>query len=158
MTLGTHATAATAIGFFIPGPWWLGWFLSFLSHFLLDAIPHYDYDEKRGGKKPWHFKINEEFTVNVLKIAVDLVLGLLIPLAIAFWFNLSYIYILGCAILAMAPDFLHPIHLIADWKIFRVIQRFHVWIHNPHKIKRPLFGYFQQGLIIIFFISLIFYF
>ena len=158
MTLTTHATTATAIGVFIPGPWWLGWSLSFFSHFVLDMIPHYDYDEKGVAKhKFYHFKIHDQFTVNILKVVFDLGLGLLVPLLIGWWFKLSIIYLVGCGAIAILPDFLQLVYSLTKIKILQKLQNFHVWIHSQKKIREPLFGHLQQIIINLLIISLIFY-
>lgn len=148
MTLTTHATAATAIGFFVPGPWWLGWTLSFASHFVLDMIPHYDYDEKKVQSGFFILKITEGFKVNILKVLMDVVGSYAIPFFLCYWLNLPYFYILGCATFAIVADFLQLVYGVTHWSLLKYLQDFHVWIHTNQKLNNPWLGHLSQGAII----------
>lgn len=157
MTLTTHAAAATAIGFFLPGPWWLGWSLSFASHFVLDTIPHYDYDEKNDQSGFFILKIHDKFKVNLLKVGLDVIGSYVIPIFLCYSLGLPYFYILGCATLAIVPDFLQLVYGLTKLSVLKKLQLFHEWVHSRRRVNNYWWGWLQQGSIVTFIVILLLY-
>ena len=73
MILVVHALAGAAISSQVKITW-LGWILAFFSHFILDIIPHYDYNLK-GFAFGWK---NKNFWPVALKISLDLATSLIL--------------------------------------------------------------------------------
>ena len=83
MTLTPHAIVGAAIASTIPDQPLLGFSLAFLSHFVLDAIPHWDYKlssmtEDKANKINNNMKIGRDFYFDLLKIGPDFSLGLIL--------------------------------------------------------------------------------
>lgn len=97
--------------------------LAFLSHYLLDLIPHADYSLKDTHKKGWIFLLP-----NILKISLDLLSGILL----IFIFSKAtlpasrqaIIYI--CAFFAILPDGLTVLNNIIPNKILEIHRKFHI--------------------------------
>jgi hypothetical protein len=162
MTLTTHATAAAAIAFFTPEHALLGCLLSFGSHFILDAIPHYDYhlyshDYNHGGLG-LRLATSKKLLLDFGRVGGDAALGLLISTALGFYLNASPLYFLLCALFACLPDFLQFVYGLKPLPGLTFIQTWHTKIHSSQKIATPLLGFAQQFVInILIIISLISY-
>lgn len=94
MTAANHALTGTAIGLVIGQPI-LAIPLAFLSHYILDVLPHFEsgQGEKAYSKKWFHNYLKAEFIFCVLLVAF---LAWKQP---AYWFLASV-----CAFIAAAPD------------------------------------------------------
>jgi hypothetical protein len=141
MILATHAIAGAAAAEIFPGNSSLAFVAAFLSHFILDAIPHWNYRLKSkvedssdplDGKMIW----GRKFIIDILKISLDFAAG--IAFSILFFSkgadqNVA-ITILG-ALGGMLPDALQ----FAYWQLkvepFKSLQKFHHWIH-PKKERQ----------------------
>ncbi len=167
MTLTTHAivgAAAARIFSFNPA---LAMAAAFLSHFLIDAIPHWDYIPRSFQKDPDNplnndMTIGKDFSHDVMIILFDAVLGIVLSLLI-FSSHTAYdagIIVLG-AMFGILPD---PLQFVY-WKVRREplisLQRFHVWIHanNRHMSDERLWvrGALFQAILIGFVVLLTFY-
>ncbi|MBU1146043.1 hypothetical protein KKD80_00640 [Patescibacteria group bacterium] len=135
MLLTVHATAGALIGQQINNPL-LAFILSFVSHFVLDLVPHGDQDwidEYKGDQKSKVVKI-------IMIVAVDIVilLGLLVS---RFYFIDSFATGLSIAsgiIGGLLPDFLVGCHELSN-RLFKKFYRFHFWIHDLIKVKPTAF-------------------
>ena len=90
MTLTTHAIIGAAIAASMPNYPVVGFVLAFASHFVLDAIPHWDYklsSQKTDGKDRMNddMIINKDFFIDLSKIGLDMLCGVLLAL---FFFTL----------------------------------------------------------------------
>ena len=141
MILATHAIAGAAAAQLFPNNPLLAFIAAFASHFILDAIPHWNYRLKSraedpsdplDGKMIW----GKKFITDILKISLDFTAG--IALSVLFFSkgvdqNMAII-ILG-ALGGTLPDALQ----FAYWQLkiepFKSIQKFHHWIH-PKKERQ----------------------
>lgn len=106
-------------------------FLAFLSHFILDAVPHWDYSTKYIRERFWRktygalFRIGVDFMFGVALVAFS---AQKLPLAFA------------GGLAAASPDTLTllPI-LFPRIKIFQIYDRFHSNTHWFKNKKIPLF-------------------
>jgi len=138
MILATHAIAGAAAAQLFPNNPLLAFIAAFASHFILDAIPHWNYllkskaedpSEPLNGKMIW----GKKFIIDILKISLDFAAG--IVLSVLFFSKgadqNAAITILG-ALGGMLPDALQ----FAYWQLkvepFKSLQKFHHWIH-PRK-------------------------
>ena len=156
MILVTHAVVGGALGGALNNPA-AAFIAGFVSHFLLDAIPHWDYSLASGRKDPGsnHLSdivINGEFVRDLFKFGLDGVLGLLLPYL---FFNsggggLNWAVLFG-AVGAMFPDFLQFVYFKLRLKPLAILQGFHNWIHAKSTLKdRPVLGIlFQVALVLL---------
>jgi hypothetical protein len=155
MTFTPHAVVGAAIASAMPTHPILGLTLAFVSHFILDAIPHWEYDlsSKSETVDPMNSDliINKRFFQDLLVIGTDAIIGLLIVL-LCFTFygpHLLLIPILG-ALAAVLPDGLQFLYFKWRHQPLISLQRFHIWIHAPKDFKYKLaVGVFIQIIIMI---------
>lgn len=131
MLLTVHATAGALIGQQINNPV-LAFVLAFISHFILDIIPHGDQDwieEYKGDQKS---KVKKIISIVVIDIVILLVL-----LVSKYYYSESFAPSLsiGAGILGgILPDFLVGCHELSD-RLFKKFYKFHFWIHDLIKVK-----------------------
>jgi hypothetical protein len=125
---------------------WLAIILAFLSHYLLDFIPHIDYSLKNTDKKGGILRSN------ILKISIDLFLGIFLIIL----FSKSslpigrqaVIYI--CAFFAILPDGLMVLNNLIPNNILEKHLNFHIEkIHFLKNKKIPKFWRFLSEIIVI---------
>jgi hypothetical protein len=140
MILSTHAIVGAAIASFLPSHPTTAFVLGFASHFVLDAIPHWDYpirsaavDPKIGAPMPCDRALLRDAVV----IGSDGLLGILGALLLFASADGLWSILLG-AFGAMLPDPLHTIHAHFPYEPLRTLQRFHRWIHTDKRIKEDI--------------------
>ena len=134
----------------------IGFVAAFASHFVLDTIPHWDYDlysQKSDGVDLMNddVTIDKSFFKDLFRIGIDALLGISLSALFAVIWNppLLPFAIIG-AVAAILPDALQ----FAYWKWRHQplisLQRFHIWIHSKTYLKRkPFLGILPQLAIII---------
>jgi hypothetical protein len=147
MTLTTHAIAGAAIASIMPHHPLAGFTIAFASHFVLDAIPHWDYrlssqKSDSGNRMNDDMVMNKAFFVDLLKIGSDASCGIALTLIVFTLYSphLFWIPMIG-ALGAVLPDALQ----FAYWKWrhqpLTTLQRFHLWIHAKNDFNnKPLIG------------------
>lgn len=142
MILAKHAIAGAAVASLTPNEPLIGFATGFLSHFILDAIPHWDYSldsKKEDENNPMNddMIINRAFTKDLLKISFDGIVGILVSYLIFYFFlKISVVVILCGAIGAMIPDALQFVYMKWRHEPFVSLYRFHLWIHSDKKLNR----------------------
>lgn len=160
MTLATHILVAGAL----TKPF-LGrvngltvFIISIFSHYLSDAIPHYDYKllsiEWKEGQQKKDLEINREaklVTIDLLNIAIDIAVGTAVLILSSrpemnFSNLTTYSLIIAGSIL---PDALQPIFIM--WKKFPMtpIQDFHDFWHAKTKLKLNKAAILSQGTLFL---------
>ena len=135
MTLTSHAIVGAALASAVPTHPLVAFSLGFCSHFLLDAIPHWDYhlnsmQEDKENPLASDMKIGKSFLFDLCKIGLDFLLGFVL----AFLFfgrsgNAPANLTLLCGGLgAVLPDFLHFVYFKWKHEPFRSIEKFHLKI------------------------------
>src|ERR1035437_7872513 len=111
MTLTSHAVVGAAIASAVPTHPVLAFSLGFFSHFLLDAIPHWDYhlssmSENKENPLDSDMKIGKSFLFDLCKIGADFLLGfVLVFLFFGMSKNFSYdLTLFFGALGAVLPD------------------------------------------------------
>lgn len=150
MILTTHAVVGGAIMKLVSHHPVIGLFLAFGSHFVLDAIPHWDYhlgSYERNKKEPLKsvIHLNKRFLIDLTKMGSDGIFGLILSIIIFSGPPAGGWIILG-VISAMLPDFLQFLYLQIRREPFTSLQRFHGWFHNQ---KNNFAGIISQIIIII---------
>jgi hypothetical protein len=140
MILSTHAIVGAAIASFLPSHPTTAFVLGFASHFVLDAIPHWDYPIRSAAVDP---KIGAPMTFDraLLRDAVvigsDGLVGILGALLLFASSDGLWSILLG-AFGAMLPDPLQTLHTHFPYEPLRTLQRFHRWIHTDKRIKEDI--------------------
>lgn len=156
MTLSTHGVIGGAIGAFLPGHHILAFVAGFLSHFVLDSIPHWDYSinslQSKDNKKV--FARGTSFFIDVVKVVADACLGFLIPY-IAFSSGVHFDFFVNAVFFgafgAMVPDGLQFLYYKIPNRLLVTVQKFHKSIHAKRRLDMyPIIGPLLQVLLIVF--------
>ena len=155
MTLTTHAVVGAGISSafgLMPG----GSFLAgFFSHFLLDCLPHWDYDLKSATidkVNPLNndLPICREAVGDFVKIGFDFFLGLSLALIFFTGHGQGYwLSILLGAFGGMLPDGLQFLYLKFRHEPLTFFFRFHTFMHAKTEIEDTFWGLFLTGLVLI---------
>jgi hypothetical protein len=138
--LTTHAIVGGAIASLFPSHPLPVVAACFASHFVIDAIPHWDYPLRSiafglQARNQWTWNSNRlcDFAV----IALDGAAGL--ALAIDLFSVPSTILTIALgALAAMLPDPLQFVHTLYPREPLKSLQRFHAWMHTKYKIGASL--------------------
>jgi hypothetical protein len=151
MILGTHAIVGAALASFLPAHPLGAFLIGFSSHFVLDAIPHWDYPIKSRSVDP---KIGAPVVFDralrrdALTIGSDAFFGIVIALLV-FGSRESFWAVLLGAIGAMLPDPLQFLHARWPHGPLQIHQRFHRWAHTNKKIDGVPLGVGTQMTLVI---------
>lgn len=144
MILSTHAVVGGAIASLLPWNPAAAAIAGFASHFVIDAIPHWDYPLRsiHLGKNADNRRLSfgRATLIDFAVIGMDACAGL----GLALWMFATEGSIWTIAIgafAAMLPDGLQFVHTLYPRGFLRALQRFHAWIHS----KRALTGLFGVG-------------
>jgi hypothetical protein len=156
MTLTTHAITGAGFAVLLPTHPVGAFALGFVSHFLLDAIPHWDYSlssMQSDGKNKLNndMKLGKDFLRDLAKVATDALLGVsLSVLVFGMFLHLSFLTVVCGAIGAILPDALQFVYMKWRHEPFVTLQRFHMWIHaEKHLNDRPVVGILSQVVLIV---------
>lgn len=136
MILTTHAVTGAALASLFPHQPVIGFLAAFASHYVLDAIPHWDYPILTASLKPnigGKLRLEKSLLIDFTKLGSDALLGLL--LATLFFAPLPSVFpaLLG-AIGGLLPDFLQFVYTRFRREPLSSLQRFHRWVHSKKKI------------------------
>jgi hypothetical protein len=147
MILLTHLLAGAVIGTKIK-LLWVAIALSLISHYLLDLIPHSEYNIKNIEEKLW-----KKSYIDFIKVFTDFALGISVIFLLSD--NSTLVYI--CALVALIPDGLALLSRIFGFKILKWHDHFH---HDQvHKLKNKISDsgrFFAQTTIIAALVALLF--
>jgi hypothetical protein len=151
MILSTHAVVGGALASLFPSHPVAAIAAGFASHFVIDAIPHWDYPLKsisvaQGARN--QFKLDRLVLRDLSLIGFDALAGLLLVFAL-FATPATITSIMLGALAAMLPDPLQFAHTLYPHEPLRSLQRFHRWIHTKRQLKWPL-GVSSQVLFVAF--------
>lgn len=159
MTLTTHALIAAAVTRSFAGSHpVLGFFAAVASHYLADAIPHWDYAISAGAgwkekpKEDWTPEDFHQFRLRIrhdlARIAADAGIGALAVLVLTRPASpADWLWVGGAIVGGMLPDFLQGLHL-SGIRWLKPCQRFHDLWHTRIRLgPYPLIGIPFQVLI-----------
>jgi hypothetical protein len=139
LILSTHAIVGAAIATLMPDHPGLAFLSGMASHFLIDAIPHWDYPLRSISvtRDPSPaLTLNWSLLHDLGLIGLDVFVGL----AVALWLYASptaaTAVLLG-ALGAILPDPLQLAHKLWPREPLRTLQRFHSWIHSNRELQWP---------------------
>ncbi|MFA6296985.1 MAG: hypothetical protein WC629_00270 [Candidatus Paceibacterota bacterium] len=154
MTLGTHAVVGASLATLLPSHPVLAFTAGFLSHFVLDSIPHWDYkllsiSKDENNKMNTDMVLGSNFIIDIFRIGFDIYLGLSVAFLVVG--NLFYppFVLLAGAIGAMLPDTLQFVYFKFKREPLRSLQKFHMFMHAETRIHNPVKGIFFQIITVI---------
>lgn len=155
LTLTTHAIVGAAIAGMMPNHPAAGIALAFSSHFLLDAVPHWDYPIRSASLQPKlaaPMKYDITLWRDAIAIGLDASLGL--TLALLLFAGRQNLVLVLCGVAAgLLPDVLQFAWMRWPHEPLNSLQRFHQWIHTCHTLeKRPVLGLTSQFLFLAAFL------
>lgn len=160
MILATHAITGAAFAAVMPDRPILAFTTGVMSHFLLDAIPHWDYElrsKREDASNPLNndMIINREFWFDLIKLGADTFVGIGLGWLFfhQFFTNYGSLGLLTFAagvIGGLLPDALQFAYFKFRSPALTALQRFHYSIHADHARKlKPLVGVVTQALIVV---------
>lgn len=142
MTLTTHALVGAATAKIFSFNPVVAFLAAFLSHFVIDAIPHWDYkifSQQWNKEHPMKSDIvvgGPIFMLDVLRVGIDCFIGIYVSIAF-FAPNASSVWIILCgAVFGILPDPLQFAYFKIRREPLTSLQRFHVWIHSKNESLR----------------------
>ena len=156
MILTTHSIVGASITNLFPGNPGVGSILAFVSHYLLDMVPHKDYDVKFIDEESKTIKSavnNLKSALHFLPVALDLLVGVILCILIFVRDEQTFYLTFFGIIAGVLPDFFQFLYLKYKKHPFIIVQKFHDHIHNRSK---PITGYLSQFLTIVISISIYF--
>ncbi|MDP3244681.1 MAG: hypothetical protein Q8M83_03415 [bacterium] len=148
MFLAIHATVGTLIGTHASNPI-VAFFLSFISHFILDAIPHGD------EKLEIDFQTNKnkkKITRFCLIVGGDVIVTTVATLLAVFLSDSTNIWSISCGIVgALLPDILQAAYLYSKHPWLKSFFDLHNALHYKEgRFSMPLrYGYLLQLSLLI---------
>lgn len=140
MILTTHAIVGAAIATQLPSHPLAALAAGVASHFVIDAIPHWDYPLQsmfRGAKERAALKLDRGLILDFGMITLDGLLGL--SLALGLFASSANLIAILCGVLGgILPDPLQFVHRLYPHEPFRMLQRFHGWVHARRKLAWPV--------------------
>jgi hypothetical protein len=152
LTLTTHAIVGGAIASMMTSHPILGIGLAFMSHFILDALPHWDYPIRSSSINPkiaGPMKYDRDLLIDVLVIGLDASLGL--GLALFLFASRETCLLVFCgACAAILPDALQFAYMRFPREPLVSLQRFHRWAHTSRSMnKRLVIGVLSQLVFVV---------
>ncbi len=137
MILATHAIVGATIANVIPNHPILGFSAALVSHYLLDMIPHDEYDISGliDGKNKGLLKLSKKGIIHLSIIGADFLIGI----AFSFFFFAKndvrlYATILGI-LGGVLPDFLQLMYLKFKNQPWKSFQNLHDFFHAKKKLE-----------------------
>jgi len=124
MGITPHMLVGAAIGSQSPNLWAV-FSLGFISHFMLDLLPHWDYLNAIKIDKPSH----------LVKIFLDAVLGSLLVLILILIYPQNILMIMTGLVAVLLPDVLQFLYNTFRFKILQPFSLIHHRIHYAQKIS-----------------------
>lgn len=131
MTLTTHALVGAAAASFFPEHPYVAFAAGFASHFVLDAIPHWDYQLRSVIKVPadklaTSIRWGRDFWYDFMYIGGDALLGFVLTFVLAWILTIRPEVALVGAGAALYPDLLQFIYWNTRWAFLEPLQKYHV--------------------------------
>ena len=141
MFLTVHATAGAIIGQASPNLW-LAFVIGFISHFLLDLIPHGDEVLIKEKSAP-----SEQEIAKIKKLAMADIAAMSLVLLSLSWFDLIKfsLPVLAAIAGAILPDLITGFYLLTKFRWLKKYLEFHI---NLHYLSKKFAVSFRTGLVI----------
>jgi len=140
MILTTHAIVGAAVGRLFPFNPIIAFLAGFVSHFVIDAIPHWHYKVESIESEPKSseraFLINKRLVFDFFVIGLDLLIGLYLAMEIFDRGDYSNYSVFAGALGGIFPDGLVFLSLIWRTKILLLFRKFHRFVHARWNINK----------------------
>ena len=155
MILSVHAVFGAAVASLVPAHPVEAFALGFVSHIVLDSVPHRDYDlislqDDLDNKPAILNVVIKKFRLirDGLLVSLDATVGIL--LAFLFFFDLAhpFIFLIG-ALASYIPDFLTFLFFVTKNKFLGYFYRFHTGFFHPKIKVNQVLGVLIQYCIVI---------
>ena len=155
MFLTIHAASGIYLGSQIINPW-LAFLIGFISHWLLDFIPHGDekiIDRTKYTEQQLKWKLFYGASIDTLGIIILFYsltsLNVIILTPGVLWGMLG----------AVAPDYLWGLHKVTHIRVLKPIHKIHNWFHLKIQNNLPfkLGSVIQLATLIIFLLAIIYF-
>lgn len=123
MILTSHMLVGAALGAHLPNIW-TAFGLGLVSHYLLDAIAHWDYLSY----------VNIKNAVHRQKISIDLAILIITTLILVWWLGPKTIILAGI-LGALLPDGFELLYKNFGFKWLKPLSNFHLMIHNNQRLS-----------------------
>jgi len=166
MTLATHTIIGLGLSSLLPAPVRpiSAFAISLASHYLLDTIPHWEYNlpfikRSEKGSKAEVKLFGWPLFLGSLTIISEFAVGLMVALALFYTpARFSGWAVMASVVGSVAPDFLQFMYYRYRSLFWFYAQRWHgVW-HSNNRIKNTFWGISSQLLLIIFVVGLTYFF
>ena len=152
MVLSTHAIAGAGSAILLRNYPVLGLIIAFLSHFILDSIPHWHYkllSREKSNSFPFGEKLNfgAKFIKDIFRTGIDFGIGFTLSLLVSQNFFPEYFLLMALGAFAGAlPDLLQVIYYrFPNFAPLFYFQKFHEKVHaKRHLDDEPIKGIFYQ--------------
>lgn len=156
MVLSTHLVIGGVLGRALSVSPALAFAAGVVSHFILDALPHWDYQlgSTRDGATALDRNMDlssRSFAFDLIKIGSDLAIGIVVLLATGYLFR----WPLGSSMFwgalgGILPDFCQFLYFKLRWPSLRALQRFHLWAHASRRLNDwRIFGPLLQVALVL---------
>lgn len=160
MVLATHAVVGATVASFFPNNPILAFVFAFISHLLLDTIPHWEYEIFSLKKDPDNGLNNDmilgkKFIIDLIRIGTDALIGLAISLILFLYIShqTTLSIILIGVIAGILPDPLQFVYMKTKHKALHPLQKFHHKIHGKKLEIHPIIGASLQIMIVVIIFS-----
>ncbi len=157
MFLTSHAVAGAATASLFPQNPFLAFIAGFLSHFALDAIPHWDYKIKSSSVNPLigaKMRYDKNFWEDVIHIGSDGLIGIFLAL-ILFTSPQNFWVILWGIFGGILPDPLQFLYIQFRHEPLISLFKFHLWVHTKRDTEKYPLLYFSLEAFVIILIMII---
>lgn len=145
MILTTHAIVGAGMSAVFPDNPAMVFAAAFVGHFLIDAVPHWDYRifslvKNENNRLDDEIKNGEEFYFDIARVLLDAASGVGIAVAVFhYYFGFGWTVVLAGVSAGYLPDALQFFYLKTKKKTLRVLQRVHLAIHNQNEFLKRNF-------------------
>ena len=167
MILTSHTIIGVAAASAFPSHPILAFSAALASHYITDAIPHWEYDllsSKKDRKNPLNndITIGKDFFSDLMKVLVDMFIGIIVSFIVFYFLGLNGSRLILIAGIAggIAPDILQFVYFRFRREPFKSLYLFHYFIHSRTERleKHFIIGIFLQILTIVLIFLLIKFF
>lgn len=167
MILSTHAVVGAAAASFMPTHPVLAFTAGFVSHFLLDCIPHWEYklasiEKNESNHLDVDMKIGKSFFFDLMRIGLDVLLGFAAGLYLFRDSSAYPIVIMLGMIGSIVPDFLQFVYFKVRRQPLTSLQKFHIYLNKNIFVKastylydKPVLGASCQVIVVILVYSIV---
>jgi len=140
MILASHIIVSGILGSRIQN-YFLAAIIGLVSHYILDAIPHWDYlpEFETEARTKNNFIRTKKFWENISKVALDILFGFgALLIFVIFNQNTDIIPLIISAIFSILPDAVQLLYWMTEWKIIKWNTKLQEFAHSlAHKKINP---------------------